>query len=161
MSPLPSLPPLTANPKPLPKVVVTDYPDPDLISNLATNISTCPFLPSPRNIVAAGYVWGRDPTPLLSHLPPGEKFDVMVLSDLLFNHSQHRALAESVALMLSRGGRALVFFTPHRPWLYVEDMKFFGVVEERGLRVGKVLEERMEAPMFEEDPGVSFSPWWG
>lgn len=132
---------------------MTDYPDPDLVANLAENISTCTLLPS-RNISALGYVWGRDIAPLLSELPSGaQKFDLLILSDLLFNHSQHGALVKTVQEGLASGGRALVFFTPHRPWLYEEDMKFFGIAEEAGFGVVKVLEERLEAPMFEEDPG--------
>ena len=49
---------------------------------------------------------------------------------------------------------ALVFFTPHRPWLFEKDMGFFETVEQMGLGVEKVLERRMEGPMFVEDRGV-------
>lgn len=137
------------------QVVVTDYPDPDLVTNLSENIRNCLLLPSPRNIIEKGYIWGRDVAPLLSVIPAKEKFDLLILSDLLFNHSQHKALAETVRLTLAVDGRALVFFTPHRPWLYADDLKFFEVVKELGFNVEKVLEEKLEAPMFEEDPGVS------
>lgn len=132
------------------------------MSNLSKNIENCLLLPSPRNITEMGYIWGRDVTSLLSVLPVKEpKFDLLILSDLLFNHSQHKALAETVRLTLAVGGRALVFFTPHRPWLYADDLKFFEVAEEVGFSVEKVLEEKLEAPMFEEDPGVSLSVFLG
>lgn len=75
-----------------------------------------------------------------------------MLSDLLFNHSQHTALAATVGGTLAAGGTALVFFTPHRPWLYLRDMEFFDVVRAAGMSVRCVLEQKGE-PMFEEDPG--------
>lgn len=79
-------------------------------------------------------------------------FDLLVLSDLLFNHSQHAALATTISRTLARDGTALVFFTPHRPWLYLRDMAFFDVVRAAGMSVTCVLEQKGE-PMFEDDPG--------
>lgn len=118
--------------------------------NLARNLSPAP------NTTALGYVWGQDPTPLLAGLPTTTAttaaFDLLLLSDLLFNHSQHAALTDTICRTLAKTGTALVFFTPHRPWLYERDMAFFGLVREAGLRVECVLEHRGE-PMFEEDPG--------
>ncbi|CAG8950592.1 hypothetical protein HYFRA_00002801 [Hymenoscyphus fraxineus] len=140
------------------KVVVTDYPDPDLISNLWTNIDTLQLNPNAatKNIVAEGYCWGATPTPLLAHLPtPTSGFDLLILADLLFNHSEHGKLVQTILDTLSKDkeSRALVFFTPYRPWLYEKDMAFFDVAREKGLRVEKVLEERLEKVMFEKDPG--------
>lgn len=51
--------------------------------------------------------------------------------------------------------RALVFFTPYRPWLLEKDVAFFDLAREAGFTVEKVLERTMEKVMFEEDPGVS------
>ena len=144
------------------EVVVTDYPDPELISNLAHNISLLPAdssSPSSSSssspISAFGYLWGRQPD---EFAPP---FDTVVLSDLLFNHSEHARLVDSVRIFMRRtpDARALVFFTPHRPWLYEKDLMFFDVARERGFVVRKVLEEVAEVPMFEEDPGVRLSPF--
>jgi nicotinamide N-methyltransferase len=147
-------------------VVVTDYPDAPLIENLKHNISAAaPFLPSPVNIVAEGYLWGNPLDVVSSHLSKEEKgFDLVILSDLLFNHSEHRKLLQTVLDTLKRTvrARAVVFFSPHRPWLYEKDMAFFEIAREAGLRVMKVLEEKLEAPMFEEEKGVSFSlGHWG
>jgi nicotinamide N-methyltransferase len=169
------------------KVVVSDYPDPDLVANLWTNIKSC--LPSstarpepslledrgPRGgegglVVAEGYCWGADPEPLLSHLTPSiattaessshtpgsrPKFEVLILADLLFNHSEHAKLVATIKSTLARqpDAKALVFFTPYRPWLYDKDMAFFDLVKEEGFLVEKLLEEKMEKVMFEEDPG--------
>ncbi|CUS14145.1 unnamed protein product [Tuber aestivum] len=130
------------------EVVVTDYPDPELVSNLVHNVSTLPQ-PAQGSTVAKGYVWGRDVTEL------GGPFDTLILSDLLFNHSEHQALLKSVVCCLKKtaDSRALVFFTPHRPWLYEKDLAFFDVARGAGFAVEKVLEEVLIGPMFEEDPG--------
>lgn len=143
------------------KVVVTDYPDPDLVANLWTNISTTQLNsssePAAQKIVAEGYCWGADPSPLLSHLPPSSAggFDILILADLLFNHSEHEKLVATITGTLSRraGSKALVFFSPYRPWLYAKDMAFFDVVRGAGFVVEKVLEEKMGRVMFEGDPG--------
>ncbi|RPA93041.1 hypothetical protein L873DRAFT_1857454 [Choiromyces venosus 120613-1] len=134
------------------EVIVTDYPDPDLISNLEHNVSTLPSSSSSIQapaISAKGYLWGRDPSDL------GSPFDTLILSDLLFNHSEHQALVNSVMSCLKKAldARALVFFTPHRPWLYEKDLAFFDTAKEAGFTVEKVLEEVLVGPMFEEDPG--------
>lgn len=133
------------------RVVVTDYPDADLITNLSYNIEACaPSLP----IVAKGYLWGADSSPLIEEVKPDEAFDVLILADLLFNHSEHGKLVQTVTKSLKKNGTALVFFTPYRPWLLEKDLAFFDLARENGLIVEKVLEKVMEKVMFEEDPGV-------
>ena len=74
---------------------------------------------------------------------------------MLFNYSEQAKLVETVCKTLRRepGARALVFFTPHRPWLFEQDMAFFELAREAGLSFEKVEERVLEAPMFEEDPG--------
>lgn len=133
---------------------MTDYPDADLITNLSHNIDTCaPSLP----IVAKGYLWGADPSTLVEAVKPDQGFDVLILADLLFNHSEHGKLVESVKNTLKKDGTALVFFTPYRPWLLQKDLAFFDLARENGFVVDKVLEKVMDKVMFEEDPGVSMS----
>ncbi|KAL9608282.1 MAG: hypothetical protein Q9167_006877 [Letrouitia subvulpina] len=154
-------------------VVMTDYAEPDLLFNMRHNItSTSALLPPSAHIVAEviqnclwmqGYIWGRDPKPLLAHLPlttngdsgGGGGFDTLILADLLFNHSQHSALVFTVRGTLARNkdAVALVFFTPYRPWLLELDLRFFELAREAGFQVEKAVEERMEKVMFEEDPG--------
>ena len=79
----------------------------------------------------------------------------MILADLLFNHSEHSKLVSSVqqTLKSSSQARALVFFTPYRPWLLAKDMAFFDLAKNAGFVVKKVLETVMEKVMFEEDAG--------
>ncbi|KAH0399505.1 hypothetical protein KCU89_g6139, partial [Aureobasidium melanogenum] len=75
------------------RVVVTDYPDADLITNLSYNIEACaPSLP----IVAKGFLWGADTSALIEEVKPDEAFDVLILADLLFNHSEHQKLVQTV-----------------------------------------------------------------
>lgn len=150
-------------------VVATDYPDKDLIDNLTKNIvqncqdDTSP-LRGPGKSFVEGYIWGRDPSPLLSHLEvdgkPG-KFDLILLSDLVFNHQAHPALLETCESCIADAPTGegemstpcvLVFFTHHRPHLAYKDMQFFDMAEVKGWKFEK-LGEWFREPMFPEDPG--------
>ena len=159
------------------KVVVSDYPDPDLVGNLWRNVDAfydgekegkegkdgvaLSERKEERALVAEGYCWGGDVEPLLEHLPSdsdeneAKGFEVLILADLLFNHSEHGKLVSTIenTLLKQEDAKALVFFTPYRPWLYEKDMAFFDLVRERGFVVEKVLEEKMEKVMFVEDRG--------
>lgn len=83
----------------------------------------------------------------------------MILADLLFNHSEHSKLAWSIQHTLKRSStsRALVFFTPYRPWLLQRDLAFFDIARNYGLDVRKIFEEVMDKVMFDKDPGVSIN----
>lgn len=141
------------------QVVVTDYPDANLIENLEYNIDqNSGILPTPLNIAAEGYLWGASISALTSHLSSSEEsegFDVLILGDLLFNHSEHGKLVATIrqTLKKSPSARALVFFTPYRPWLLQKDLAFFDMARQSGFVVEKVLEEMMDEVMFENDPG--------
>lgn len=136
---------------------MTDYPDAELIDNIDHNIETCDLLPQSARIISAqGYLWGSSTRPLLAQLPPSvHRFDTLILADLLFNHHCHDALVSSIVSTLAHKpeARALVFFTPYRPWLLDKDLAFFDLCKVRGLHVEKVVEELMEKVMFEEDRG--------
>lgn len=158
------------------QVVVTDYPDAELIENLRHNIEANSHLTS-NNIMAEGYLWGADASALTEHVAGGT-CDLLILADLLFNHSEHEKLARTVKTLLARTreARALVFFTPYRPWLLHKDLEFFrtmtaspaeadagsdtteplepsGGANEANLEGRKLFEEQMEHVMFEHDPG--------
>ncbi|KAB5583063.1 hypothetical protein GE09DRAFT_289417 [Coniochaeta sp. 2T2.1] len=146
------------------KVVVTDFPDADLVANLWKNVDEAGLLPEGEGqedwergrIVAGGFVWGADPEPLLARLPEGRKgFDVLILADLLFRHSEHGKLADTIEQTMAKrkGSRAYVFFTSYRPWLQHKDLNFFDIVRERGFVVEKIMERKMDRPLFENDPG--------
>ncbi|GAA5980090.1 hypothetical protein JCM10908_001531 [Rhodotorula pacifica] len=83
-------------------VVISDFPDPALVNNIAKNIDlnvTSLESADVATAVAKGFTWGTPPDTLLEALSgtdaAGEeerKFDLILLSDLVFNHSQHLAL---------------------------------------------------------------------
>ena len=150
-------------------VVATDYPDPGLMENLCFNVAQNGCLAEehrekggapPACAAGEGFVWGADPAPLLAHVP--QKFDLLLLSDLIFNHQAHPALLDTcdACLRKSDGSEpsevavpcALVFFSHHRPHLAHKDMGFFTLAEERGYICTEVGRWRLQ-PMFPEDPG--------
>ncbi|KAJ2541176.1 Protein N-terminal and lysine N-methyltransferase efm7 [Coemansia sp. RSA 1933] len=149
------------------RVVITDYPDPDLIDNIRKTVAlNMPQKLEDGSVVVDGFKWGHD-IDRISKLSPDEcgSFDVLILCDLVFNHSEHDGLLRSVSQLMkkpgsdgkkgfsSTGGEAYVFFTHHRPWLADKDMQFIERArEELGLEVTRVVEE-YTGVMFEEDPG--------
>ncbi|KAK0382741.1 hypothetical protein NLU13_9837 [Sarocladium strictum] len=144
------------------KVVMSDYPDVEIVQNMQKNIDLCDEgAPADLRgrigggaVDAAGFVWGADVRPILARLPPAhDRFDVLILADLLFRHSEHGALVKTISEAMAEEGVAFVFFTSYRPWMREKDMKFFDVAREAGLLVEKVEEVRLEKPMFEGDPG--------
>ncbi|KAH3662638.1 hypothetical protein OGAPHI_005890 [Ogataea philodendri] len=135
------------------KVVATDYPDPELISNIRVNIEQNAVS---ANCVEAGYIWGNDTSPLLELLPPGSKtFDVLILSDVIFNHTEQTKLLRSCReLITPRTGRVLVPFSPHRPKLLEEDLAFFETAKEYGFEVHDEGIEKW-SPLFKNDTDES------
>lgn len=150
------------------KVVMTDFPDTDLVANMQKNIDECNDTVEPvghieKTIDAAGFVWGGDPEPLLTRISPEkgsqatvtDRFDVLILADLLFRHSEHGALVKTIkeTMQATRDSAAYVFFTSYRPWKQDLDMAFFDVARNAGLEVEQVTEKKLEKPLFEGDPG--------
>lgn len=176
------------------RVVVTDYPDPDLVENMWRNVRGCDGLIPRRKrrarrdgagsgsgdgeddedgelpIVACGYVWGADPKEVLGYLDGWEEvedekeeggegrargFDVLILADLLFRHAEHGKMIRSIqqTLKKTRESKAFVVFTSYRPWLQHKDLAFFDLARESGFEVEKIFENKLERPMFENDPG--------
>ncbi|KAF4595592.1 phytanoyl-CoA dioxygenase [Ophiocordyceps camponoti-floridani] len=145
------------------QVVVTDFPDPELVAVMQKNIDACDDDDDgddggriARTVDVVGFVWGADSrrlTSLLRREPP--KFDVVILADLLFRHSEHGALVKTVLETLRRtpDARAYVFFTSYRPWKQHLDMAFFDVAREAGLCVEQVAERMLDRPLFDGDPG--------
>lgn len=186
------------------RVVMTDYPDVEIVQTMWKNIDECGLIPRsapavigtggegedkeslkddkkkmkereegyPEDqdvIVAKGFVWGANPSPLLAELPNQQssssptttttttspKFDVLILADLLFRHSEHGHLLDTIrdTLAPTAGSKAFVFFTSYRPWLQHKDLAFFDLARARGFVVDKLLERKMDQPMFVNDPG--------
>ncbi|TEA20293.1 Protein N-terminal and lysine N-methyltransferase EFM7 [Colletotrichum sidae] len=147
------LPSLTAGILGAERVVVTDFPDADIVQTMHKNVDEAQL---EGKVAPVGYVWGADVRPLLAELPEGrDRFDVLVLADLLFRHSEHGKLVDTIwnAMRRARGSVAYVFFTSYRPWLRHKDLVFFDIARERGFEVTQVLERKMEKPLFDGDPG--------
>ena len=163
------LPSIVANRLGAERIMVTDYPDAELIENLEWNIqSNCARDAHPAKttrpeiagkfVTVKEYLWGADPVALLDYVHEGGKscgFDVLLMADILFNHSCHQALIRTLCSTMKRvaEAKALIFFTPYRPWLLDKDLAFFDLCLENGLAVEKMVEEEMEKVMFEEDKG--------
>ena len=83
-------------------------------------------------------------------------FDLLILADVVFNHSEQGKLITTVkqALKKAAESRALVFFTPYRSWLLKKDLAFFDLARNEGFVVHKILEKLMDKALFENDPGV-------
>ena len=146
-------------------VVVTDYPDVDLVENIQWNVDNCNALTVAQRAVIAveGHAFGAPAEPLLAHVRHGTDremgFDTLILADLLFNHHCHPQLILTIQRTLARSAsaRALVFFSPYRPWLLNADLNFFTLAEDAGFTVEKIGGELTDKVMFRDDPGVSAS----
>ncbi|ODV98281.1 hypothetical protein PACTADRAFT_36771 [Pachysolen tannophilus NRRL Y-2460] len=132
------------------KVVATDYPEPELISNIDYNIKNCPGLNERQNVIVKGYIWGNDYEPFTSEIGKDEKFDLIILADLVFNHTEHLKLLETCKKNISANGCCFVVFSPHRPKLIHADLDFFEKAKEFGFRVEKNDLVRWK-PIFEEE----------
>lgn len=110
------------------------------------DVKVGPALDGP--LITKGYVWGSNIEAL------GGVYDLLLLSDLVFNHSQHRALVSTVNQLLATDPNAsiLVFFTHHRPQFADADMGFLSTLCETGWEYERVVEE-WTGPMFDDDPG--------
>ncbi|KAJ4463834.1 putative methyltransferase-domain-containing protein [Lentinula edodes] len=175
-----ALPSLVAAESGARKVVITDYPDPDLIQNIEYNVQENVDVARKGNVAVQGYVWGHSIHPLLASLQNESNsnedlFDLIILSDLIFNHSQHDALFKTCRLALKPSPKSstspsnddatkasspssllepslLVFYTHHRPHLAHRDMEFFEKARDQGWNCVEVVTQKFD-PMFPEDPG--------
>lgn len=161
-----ALPSLIASLNGAAKVVVTDYPDKELIDNIQYNVDQMPELVK-SHIHVEGYIWGSNTDKLKSYLPSDQPtYDVIILSDLVFNHSQHHAMLKTCRELLTpKTGRVYVFYTHHRPHLAHRDLEFFQIAtrpfkedeDDReligyGFKADHFMIEKMGV-MFKEDPG--------
>jgi predicted nicotinamide N-methyase len=114
------------------QTVISDYNDAALVANIAHNIAVnCIGLPG--RTLAVGQTWGYDPSALLdAHDGSASGYDLVLLADVVFNHSQHAALLATCEAVLAPGGQVLCFYSHHRPWLVEADERLFAVAEGRG-----------------------------
>lgn len=95
---LPSIVISTSRAGPPRKVVITDYPDEELLKNIQINIAENLAEIERERVVVLGYKWGQGTVDLMSVLDgENEQFDLIILSDLIFNHSQVRRSSISLS----------------------------------------------------------------
>lgn len=143
-------------------VMCTDYPDPDLISNIEWNFDNLSKeFKNTSDYKVKGYIWGNNVVPLAYDdydevrdadvkISEKDKFDLIILSDVVFNHTEHHKLLATCREALKRDGKCLVVFSPHRAHLLQEDLQFFTTCEEYELKAEKI-DMVLWKPMFEED----------
>ncbi|RNF22240.1 putative RAB GDP dissociation inhibitor alpha [Trypanosoma conorhini] len=175
-------------------VVVTDYPDPDLLEILDMNVQAnctadlldadaaaflvreaerlklarAPDAGDERALseaerqgalrtrcVVEPLLWGKEEhiRKVLSYTGGGG-FEVVLLSDILFNHVCNDDLADTLVRVLQRSRHAAAYcvFSHHRAHKQVEDLEFFDKCVARGLRCEQVDEESYPM-MFPDDRG--------
>lgn len=149
--------------------VISDYGntnDRSLIHAIDLNIAS--FAPKCPNTRFRGvpFVWGYDVSPLIEVLREDnvtdEKFDVVILADLIFNRSEHRKLLQTVKDTLKpHGGMAWVSFSHHDPLKRELDLAFFSIAkDEFGFQVQKVDEEKRVSYPFVEGDGLDDQRGW-
>ncbi|KAJ5161303.1 hypothetical protein N7492_006695 [Penicillium capsulatum] len=144
-------------------VVMTDYPDPDLVTNMQHNADlSAALIPAgpagQKRLYVEGYKWGSTVEPLLAHLPapgPAAGFDVLIMADVVYSHREHGNLVKTMQQTLKKEAAAvaLVIFTPYEPWLLPQTERFFPLAEAGGFTVTKIFEKMMDDVLFENDPG--------
>ncbi len=106
-----------------------------------------------EKIIAKGYAWGEGTQQLPSDYV--HSFDIVIMSDLVFNHSKHEALLDACDDFLKQNDEhamVLVAFTHHRPWRAQDDLKILEVAKQHGYKVEHLFDKRFP-PMFPNDPG--------
>ena len=151
-------------------VVVTDFPDPDLVANLKRNVEVNlgGSTEVGRRCHVKGYTWGRHHAltllPLASTTTTSATttttttittttrgatamaFDVVLLADVVFNHSQHGVLLQSCAQALSgkeATGLVLCFFAHHRvePHFVERDLGWLRLARAQGWTCEEVVHD--------------------
>ncbi|GMG39246.1 unnamed protein product [Ambrosiozyma monospora] len=96
-----------------------------------------------------------------------DKFDLIILSDVIFNHSEHYKLLQTCKDLIQplrtnetktktkiqrSGGQILVAFSPHRPKLFDADMDFFNKAASNEFKFDvEFVELTMWEPLFKDD----------
>eukprot|EP01080_Neovahlkampfia_damariscottae_P004479 gene4479-7860_t len=125
------------------EVIITDYPDKELLLNIQENVDK-----NVRNkeiCQVFGHLWGKKD----DELSKQGKFDVIILSDLIFNHFAHDDLIASCIACSKASTITLVSFSHHRPWKKEADLNFFKK-SENYFKVEKVMDKNL-GMMFPED----------
>jgi nicotinamide N-methyltransferase len=121
--------------------ILTDYPDELVLQSLRETVglnwdAICdrrtPYFPRPPPVAVVGHDWGTSVDPVvreamrLSHGVDKSNFDLAILSECLWMHRSHAALARSVdQLVHPKHGRVVLTYAHHVPGYEEEDDAFF------------------------------------
>ncbi|KAJ3289564.1 nicotinamide n-methyltransferase [Rhizoclosmatium sp. JEL0117] len=115
-------------------VVATDYPNPVLMKTIARNLETnCPEQWKNGTLKLVPHQWGHEVQEVIAALPDTtRKFDVIYLADLIFNHTEHRALLTTCKAALEPGPQSAmyVYFSSHVVKWAHKDLAFFEIAKE-------------------------------
>ncbi|KAJ3332863.1 nicotinamide n-methyltransferase [Kappamyces sp. JEL0680] len=132
----------------------TDYPDPSLLGAIRSNAAENLTPPLLARFEVKGYIWGTKQEHLDDPLirSPADRFDVLLLSDLLAlgNHSD---LVKACVDLLAPDGVCLVTFTHHNTQWVDRDLRFFELAQTAGLEANELYQEGGWDPMFQDDVG--------
>lgn len=148
--------------------VATEYPEDALLSTLEKNLSNnC----NNSMFKIVPFKWGDADgiNKLMSITPDNKGYDVIIMSDLLFNHSQHIALLKSCSQLLANNRDSSIYcvFSHHIPAKANKDLNFFSLARhdpsdtndhvigygEYDIFNVEFLHKEIHKPMFENDPG--------
>lgn len=120
-----SLPSITAALSGASYVLCTDYPETDILQNMAHNITKNGV---GDTVEVKGLLWSEEDT---LH----QKFDLIFMADLIFNHREHGALVAMIKHYLMDDGVCHVLYSHHVPTRRDRDLRFFSVCAAAGLVV--------------------------
>ncbi|KAI6127015.1 hypothetical protein F5141DRAFT_1186259 [Pisolithus sp. B1] len=131
-------------------VVLTDYPDRELIDNLTYNVDHNVSPTGRTKVDVMGYVWGHKVDDLLAVLPSTRKswrlFDLIILSDLEPPSNQPAPCV-------------LVFYSHHRPHLAHRDLDFFNKARSQGWVCEKIVNRKFPTIPGDEEVRSTVHGW--
>lgn len=122
-------------------VCASDYPSDAVIENLRKNVDrNCG---TSLSVSVVPHLWGDSASELLLK-NNGKQYDVALAAECLWHHSSHPLLIASICNVLRPGGSAFITFSHHVPGLEHDDLNFFSLAEQQGLKT--VSKQEFSAP---------------
>ncbi|KAL0206812.1 hypothetical protein P9112_012523 [Eukaryota sp. TZLM1-RC] len=126
-------------------VCFTDYPEPKVLENIRFNCQSNGF----SKFFIQPLIWGNPVEDVIQSL--GGTPDIIICSDLVFNHSCHESLASTISSLLGPSSVAIFAFSHHRPCYVQQDLQFFEVCSSQGLFVEHFETDTSFEPLFEDE----------
>ncbi|KPA75133.1 hypothetical protein ABB37_08798 [Leptomonas pyrrhocoris] len=136
----------------------------EMESQLKTRLAQDGREPTPEQLRAAvqtrcivePLLWGKQEhiEKVMQYTVGGAGYDIVILSDILFNHVCNDALADTLATLLAKNSQAAAYcvFSHHRAHMQLHDLEFFDKCVRRGLQYVQI-DEQNYPMMFPEDRG--------